>query len=111
MVEVDEVVVVVEIVESETEETNVEDRRGSGVDSVVRETEVGDGGGSQTAWTGAGCWVLWTRRVRGRVRASGVCVRFLWISVSVQVPVPWVVSCVVHGGFVAWSWTGGLVRD
>ena len=43
------------------------------------------------------------------VRASGVCARFPWRPVCVQVLVPWVVSCVVRGGVVELSWMRGLV--
>ena len=84
VVEVDEVVVVVQVVDSEAEETDVGD-------------------------AGAGCWVLWARRVRVRVRVSDGCARFPWCPVCVQVPVPWVVSCVVCGVVVELSWMRGLV--
>ena len=61
MVAVDEVVVVVEVVESEAE---------------VR--AVGDGGGPWAAGAGVGCWVLRVVRTRVRVRAPAVCARFPW---------------------------------
>ena len=77
----DEVVVVVEVVESEAEGK-----------------DVGDGRGSWTVQAGAGCLVLWVIRTRMRVRASGVCVRFPWCPACVLVLVLWVVSCVVRGG-------------
>ena len=98
VVEIDEVVVVVEVVESDAEETDVGGGWGSRVESEVEQTDVGDGGGSQTAAAGVGCWVLWAMRVRVRVRASGVCARFPWRPVWVQVPVPWMMSCVLLGG-------------
>ena len=56
----DEVVVVVEVVESEAEER-----------------AVGDSGGPRAAGAGVGCWVLRVMRTRVRVRALGVCARFL----------------------------------
>ena len=58
---VDEVVVVVEVVESEAEER-----------------AVGDGGGSWASGAGVGCWVLQVARTRVRARAPGVCARFPW---------------------------------
>ena len=58
VVAADEVVMVVEVVESEPEET-----------------DVADGGGSLVAGAGAGCWILWPMRSRVWVRASGVCAR------------------------------------
>ena len=58
---VDEVVVVVEVVESEAEER-----------------AVGDGGGPCASGAGVGCSVLPVARTRVRVRASGVCTRSLW---------------------------------
>ena len=61
VVVVDEVVVVVEVVESEAEER-----------------AMGDGGGPWAARAGVGCWVLRVVRTRVRVRAPGVCARFLW---------------------------------
>ena len=57
----DEMVMVVEVAESEAEERTV-----------------GDGGGPWAAGVGIGCWVLRVVRTRGRVRAPGVCARFLW---------------------------------
>ena len=78
--EVDEVVVVVKVVESgreapvdEVEELNWED-------AEAEETDVED--------ASAGCWVLWARRVRVRVPASGVPARFPLRPVCVQVPAP-----------------------
>ena len=59
VVVVDEVVVVVEVVESKAEERAVRDR-----------------GGSWAARAGVGCWVLRVARTRVRVRAPGVCARF-----------------------------------
>ena len=61
LVVVDEVVVVVEVVESEAEER-----------------AVGDGGGPWASRAGVGCWVLQVARTRVRVRAPGVCARFPW---------------------------------
>ena len=61
VVVVDEVVVVVEVVESE-----------------AGERAVGDGGGPWASGAGVGCWVLQVARMRVRVRAPGLCVRFLW---------------------------------
>ena len=61
VVVVDEVVMVVEVVESEAEER-----------------AVGDGGGSWTSGAGVGCWVLQVARTRVRVRAPGVCAHFPW---------------------------------
>ena len=61
VVVVDEVVVVVEVVESEAEER-----------------AVGDGGGPWASGAGVGCWVLRVARTRVRVRAPGVCARFPW---------------------------------
>ena len=61
VVVVDELVVVVEVVESEAEER-----------------AVGDGGGLWASGAGVGCWVLRVARTRVRVRAPGVCVRFPW---------------------------------
>ena len=61
VVMVDEVVVVVEVVESEAEER-----------------AVGDGGGPWASGAGVGCWVLQVARTRVRVRAPGVCARFPW---------------------------------
>ena len=55
----DEVVVVVEVVESEAEER-----------------AVGDGGGPWASGAGLGCWVLQVARTRVRVWAQGVCARF-----------------------------------
>ena len=59
VVEVDEVLVVVEVVELEAEET-----------------DVGDGGGFRMAGAGAGFSVLWAMRRRVRVWALRVCARF-----------------------------------
>ena len=61
VVVVDEVVPVVEVVESEAEER-----------------AVGDGGGPWASGAGVGCWVLQVARTRVRVRAQGVCARFPW---------------------------------
>ena len=69
--------------------------------------EVGEGAGSRTLTAGAGCWVLWERRARVLVQASGVCARFPSPPVRVQVPVLWVVSCVLRGGVVESSWMHG----
>ena len=57
----DEVVVMVEVVESEAEER-----------------AVGDSGGPCAAGAGVGCWVLRVMRTRVRVQAPGVCARFPW---------------------------------
>ena len=57
----DEVVVVVEVVESEEVER-----------------AVGCGGGPWAAGAGVECWVLRVMRTRVRVRALGVCARFFW---------------------------------
>ena len=109
VVEVDEVVFVVKVVESEAEEKDVGESQGSQMQSGARPTDVQDCGVSRTAQAGAGCLVLWARRVRVQVRASGVCTRSPWRAVCVQVPVPWVVSCVVRGGVGKTSWRPGLV--
>ena len=61
VVAVDEVVVVVEVVESEAEER-----------------AVGDGGGPWESGAGVGCWVLQVARTRVRVQAPGVCARLPW---------------------------------
>ena len=60
-VTVDEVVVVVEVVESEAEER-----------------AVGDGGGPWASGAGLGYWVLQVARTRVLVPAPGVCARFPW---------------------------------
>ena len=86
VVEVGEVIVVVEVGELKTQKT-----------------DVGDGGGSRTAGPGAGCWVLWAGGVRVLIRALGVCACFPWCPVCMQLPVRWVVSCVVCAGVVEWS--------
>ena len=57
----DQVVVVVEVVESEAEERAVR-----------------DGGEPWAAGAGVGCWVLRVMRTRLRVRAPGVCAHFPW---------------------------------
>ena len=75
VLEADDMLVVVEVVESEAEET-----------------DVGNGEGSRTTGVGAGCWVLWVMRTRVPVRASAVCARFPWCPVCVPVLVLWVVS-------------------
>ena len=59
VVVVDEVVVVLEVVESEAEER-----------------AVGDGRGPWASGACVGCWVLQVARTRVRVRAPGVCARF-----------------------------------
>ena len=87
VVAADEVVAVVEVVESEVEE------------------------GSRTAGAGAGCWVLWVMTTRVRVRALGVCARFPWYPACVLVLVLWVVSCVVCGGVCALSARVGWLSD
>ena len=61
VVVVDELVVVVEVVESEAEER-----------------AVGDGAGPWASGAGVGCWVLQVASRRVRVRAPGVCARFPW---------------------------------
>ena len=61
LVVVDEVVVMVKVVESQAEGR-----------------AVGDGGGPWALGAGVGCWVLQVARARVRVRAPGVCARFLW---------------------------------
>ena len=61
VVVVDEVVLVVEVVESEAEER-----------------AVGDGGGPWASGAGVGCWVLQVARTRVRVWAPGMCARFPW---------------------------------
>ena len=58
-VEVDEVVVVVDFLESEAAGTDVGDGGGSEVELELEGTEVGDGRGAQTAGANIGCWVLW----------------------------------------------------
>ena len=55
----EDVVVVVEVVESE-----------------AQERAVGYGGGPWASGAGVGCWVLQVARTRVRVRAPGVCARF-----------------------------------
>ena len=59
VVVVDELVVVLEVVDSEAEER-----------------VVGDSGGPWASGAGVGCWVLQVARTRVRVRAPGVCARF-----------------------------------
>ena len=61
VVVVDEVVVVVEFVESEAEER-----------------AVGDGGGPWASGAGVECLVLQVARTRMRIQAPGVCARFPW---------------------------------
>ena len=61
VVDVDEVVVVVEVVESKAEER-----------------AVGDGGRPWASGAGVGCYVLRVARMRVRVQAPGVCARFAW---------------------------------
>ena len=58
---VDEVVVVVEVVDSDAEERSV-----------------GDGGGPWASGAGVGCWVLQVARTMVRVWARGVPARFPW---------------------------------
>ena len=72
-----------------------------GEDAEADETDMGD--------ARAGCWVLWASWVGVRVQASGVCARFTWCPVCVQVPVVWAVSCMARGGVVELSWMRGLV--
>ena len=55
MVEVDEVVVVVKVVESAAEETDVGNSGVSQPESEVEETDMGDSRGSWTAGAGTGC--------------------------------------------------------
>ena len=93
VLELDEVVVVVDVVESEGEET-----------------VMGDDWGSRTVVGGAECWVLWALRTRALVQASGVCPRFPWCPVCMPVLVLWVVSCVVPGGALKLSRLRGQVR-
>ena len=100
-VEVDKVVVVVDVVESGQEALVGGVEGVDGEDAEAEETDVGDGG--------AGCLVLWAMRVRVWDQPSGVCTRFSWCLVSVQVPVPWAVSSVVCGGVVEVSWMCGLL--
>ena len=64
VVVVDEVVVVVEVAESE-----------------AGARAVGDGGGPWASGAGVGCWVLQVARTRVRVRAPGVCARLPWLPV------------------------------
>ena len=61
---VDEVVVVVEVVESGAEER-----------------AVGDGRGPWASGAGVGCWVLQVARMMMQVRAPGLCARFSWWAV------------------------------
>ena len=61
---------------------------------------MGDGLGSRTAGSAAGCWILWAMRIRVRFGASGTCMCFPWCPVCVQGLVLWVVSCVVRTGVV-----------
>ena len=100
VVEVGEVVVVEDFLESEAAGTDFGDGGGSEVELELEGTEVGDGRGSRTAGANVGCWVLWAMNLRVRVRASGVCARLPWRPVCEQVLVPWVVSCVPCGGVV-----------
>ena len=58
VVEMDEVVVVVEVVESEAQEMDVAGGGGSWVESEVEEMKLGYGRGCQMAGAGVGCWVL-----------------------------------------------------
>ena len=103
----DEVVVVVEVGEFGREALLEEVEGVDGEDAEADEMDVGDGGGG--FGSGAAIWVLWARRVRVWVRASGVCAHFPSCPVCVQVPVLWAVSCVVCGGVVESSWMCGLV--
>ena len=81
VVVVDELVMVVEVVESEAEER-----------------AVGDGGGPWASGAGVGCWVLRVVRTRVWVRATGVCARF-----------PWTCACWCwYGGVVSAVWARGL---
>ena len=61
VVVVEELVVLVEVVESE-----------------AQERAVGDSGGPWASGAGVGCRVLQVARTRVRVRAPGVCARFPW---------------------------------
>ena len=54
---------VVEVVESAAQDTNLGDGGGSWPESEVEETNLGDGRGSWTTRAGAGCWVLWAMRL------------------------------------------------
>ena len=101
---VDELVVVVEVVESEAEETDVGDGGRSQPESEVEVTDVADTRASLTVGAGVGCSVLWAMRTKVRVWASGVCARLQWCSLCVPGLVLWVVSCVVLGGVVELSW-------
>ena len=100
-------VVVLDVVGSEAEETDVGDSEKFQVAPEAEETDVADSGGSRTGRAGAGCWVLWAMRARVWVRASGVCAHSPWCPVCVPVLVLWVVSCVVLGGVMGLSWPCG----
>ena len=77
VLEVDEVVVVLEVMESEQEETDVGDGGGSRLEPEVEGTDVADGKGSRTAGAGAGCWChVWcvvVSRGVSAVLAGGLC--------------------------------------
>ena len=105
VVEVDEVVVVVEVGESGCEVSAEEVEGVGGEDEEADETDVGDAGAGLCS--SAAVWVLWARRVRVRVRASGVRARLPWCPVCVQVLVPRAVPCVVCFGVVGWPWFAG----
>ena len=107
VVEVDEVVVVEEMMQSEPEEPEVGYGGGSPVWSEVGGTDVADSRGSRTGGAGAGCWVLWAIRTRVWVRASGVCARFSWSPLCVPVLVLWLVPCLVCGAVLELSWLCG----
>ena len=79
------------------------------LETEAEETDLWDGGGSRTAGAGAGCLVLWANRASARVRASEVSVPFPWCSACVPFLVLCVESCVVPGGVVDLSRLRGQV--
>ena len=48
------------------------------VESEAEESAVGDSGGPWASGAGVGCWFLQVARTRVRVRAPGECARFPW---------------------------------
>ena len=111
VVEVDDVVVLVEVVQLDAEETDVGDVGGSRVEPDVEEMDMADNGGSWTVGAADGCWVPWPMMTTLQVRASGVWTRFPWCLVCAPVQVLWMVSCMVRGGVVELSRLRGQVGD
>ena len=73
VVEVDDAVVAVKVMESGHEALLQEVGEVDGEDAEAEELDAGDAGDA--------FWVLWARRVRVWVPASGVCTRFPWCPV------------------------------